>query len=211
LELKKAKDKAGIIDAKSFYDRSAENQKLFEKAISATKENKHTDVISIYKQILSTDDKDFVVWTEIGTAYFISGKLSEAENSYKKSIELNDSFLLPQINLAKLFLSKKTPEKAIELLTKSVIKDSKSPDINHYLGEAYLQIKKGSKAVVYLNEAIKLAPIEKAELHLRLAALYNAAGMKDRAVSEYRQFLAKVPNFPDKEDLEKYIKENSPK
>lgn len=84
-----------------------------------------------------------------------------------------------------------------------------SADAQHYLGEAYLQAKKGSKAVGYLNEAIRLAPIEKAEIHLRLASLYNGAGLKDKAVEEYKMFLEKVPNYKEKEKIEKYIKENS--
>jgi tetratricopeptide (TPR) repeat protein len=77
------------------------------------------------------------------------------------------------------------------------------------LGESYLQSKKGSKAVIYLNEAITLAPIEKAEIHLRLAALYNAAGAKDRAIAEYKSFLEKVPNHAERKNIEKYIRDNT--
>jgi hypothetical protein len=46
---------------------------------------------------------------------------------------------------------------------------------------------------------------------LRLAALYNAAGLKDRAAAEYEQFLAKNPNHPDRKKFEEYIKENKKK
>ena len=53
--------------------------------------------------------------------------------------------------------------------------------------------------------------MEKAEIHLRLAALYNAAGLKDKAVAEYKLFLEKVPQYSEKEKIEKYIKENSTK
>jgi tetratricopeptide (TPR) repeat protein len=74
-----------------------------------------------------------------------------------------------------------------------------------------LQAKKGSKAVIFFNKAIELAPTEKAELHLRLASLYDAANLKDRAVAEYKLFLGKVPNHPEKARIEKYIKDNSPK
>jgi Tfp pilus assembly protein PilF len=83
-----------------------------------------------------------------------------------------------------------------------------SSDAQYLLGESYLQIKKGSKAVGYLNEAIRLDPIGKADAHLRLAALYNGAGMKDRAAAEYEQFLAKKPDYADKKKLEQYIKDN---
>ena len=39
-------------------------------------------------------------------------------------------------------------------------------------------------------------------------ALYNAAGYRDRAAAEYEQFLAKKPDYPEKEKLQKYIREN---
>jgi Tfp pilus assembly protein PilF len=76
------------------------------------------------------------------------------------------------------------------------------------LGEAYLQIKKGSVAVGYLNEAIRLDPQGKADVHLRLALLYNAAGMKDKAAIEYEEFLKKRPNYAERKKLEQYITEN---
>ena len=60
-----------------------------------------------------------------------------------------------------------------------------------------------------MNEAIRLAPNEKADLHLRLGALYNAAGAKPQAVNEYKLFLQKRPDYKEKEKLEKYIKDNS--
>jgi len=76
------------------------------------------------------------------------------------------------------------------------------------LGEAYLQIKKGSKAVGYINEAIRLDPVGKADGHLRLATLYNAVGMKDKAALEYEEFLKKKPNYPDSKKLRDYIAAN---
>jgi tetratricopeptide (TPR) repeat protein len=211
LELQKVKDKLGVINAKNFYQRSDENQKLFDKAVVASKDKKKDGAIALFRQIVEKDEKDFVAWTELGTLYFIAEKYGDAEKSYKKSVELNPSYILAQLNLGRLYLAQKQPEKAVEILEKAVAAEPKSPDINHYLGEAYLQIKKGSKAVVYLNEAIRLAPVDKAELHLRLAALYNAANLKDRAALEYKNFLEKVPNYSDKKTLEKYIAENTPK
>ncbi len=211
LELRKVKNVTGVIDAKIFYQRSEENQKLFDKATAVSQNKKKDEAISLFKQIVQTDEKDFVTWTELGTIYFIGGKFTEAEAAYRKSIEQNSTFILSQLNLGKLYLAQKKPEQAVEILIKAIILEPTSPDLNHYLGEAYLQVKKGSKAVIYLNEAIRLAPLEKAELHLRLAALYNAANLKDRAAIEYKNFLTKVPNYADKKILEKYIKENLPK
>jgi tetratricopeptide (TPR) repeat protein len=107
-----------------------------------------------------------------------------------------------------LRISQKNFEGAIEPFSQAVEVEPQSADANFFLGEAYLQIKKGSKAVGYFNEAIRLDPVGKAEAHLRLAALYRAAGMKDKAVAEYEQFLAKKPDYPERKMIQQYIIEN---
>jgi tetratricopeptide (TPR) repeat protein len=83
-----------------------------------------------------------------------------------------------------------------------------SAEANYLLGEAYLQVKKGSKAVAYFGEALKLDPVGMTNAHLRLAALYDAAGLKDRAAAEYEEFLKKQPDYPDRKKLEQYISAN---
>ena len=206
--LQNSNQKSGVISA--LYSRSKENEKLFEKATAAAKEKKTDTAIKIFKQIVESDAKDFIAWTEIGTLYFRNEKLSEAENAYNKALELKPDFMPALINLGRVYLMGKQSEKAIPILTKAVETEPASADAQHYLGIAYLNIKKGSKAVIYLYEALRLSPIEKAEIHLNLAWLYNAVGLKEKAVEEYRQFLEKVPKHPDKEKMEKYIKENSP-
>lgn len=198
-----------VISVRNSYSRSEENQKLFEKAIAELEEKKSENSQKLFRQLLEKDPGDFIAWTELGNIYFTKEKFSDSENAYNKAISLKSDFLPALTNLGKLYLAQKKFEQAIEVLTKAHAGASSSADINHYLGEAYLQSKKGSKAVVYLNEAIKLAPVEKAEIHLRLAALYNAAGAKDRAVAEYKMFLEKVPDHPEKSKIEKYISENS--
>ncbi len=211
MQWRNAKPKTGVISAKDIYSRNPENEKIFEKATNAAKDKKNDEAVKLFKQIVDNDSKDFVAWTELGTEYFRSEKYSDAEKAYNQAIEQKPDFMMALLNLGKLYLSQKQAEKSIPVLTKAVETEPTSADSQHLLGEAYLQIKKGSKAVVYFYEALKLAPIEKAEIHLRLAGLYNAAGLKDKAVEEYKQFLQKVPNHPEKEKIEKYIKENSPK
>ena len=47
-----------------------------------------------------------------------------------------------------------------------------------------------------------------AQAHLRLAVLYNAVGMKDKAAEEYDAFLKKKPDYPARKTLEEYISKN---
>ena len=134
--------------------------------------------------------------------------LTEAEKAYVRAIEVRPKFFLALMNLGRTRMMEKNFEGSISALSTALQVKPTSADANYYLGEAYLQVKKGSKAVGYLNEAIKLDPVGKADAHLRLATLYNAVGMKDKAAAEYEAFLKKKPDYPKKKKLEQYIAHN---
>lgn len=197
------------VSAKDAYPRNAEATKTFEAAMKFAKEKDYPNAITQFNNVLAKDPKDFVAWTEIGTVYFKSDSLDNAEACYFKAIELKRDYFVALLNLGKLYLNRKQYDNAILVLSNAIKADPSSADAQFYIGESYLQAKKGNLAVAHLNEAIKLAPVEKAEAHLRLANLYNAAGMKDKAVTEYKAFLAKVPDYPDRVKVEQYIKDNS--
>lgn len=201
-------NKGGATVAVGYGNRTPANQALFDKALEAIKRNDAKQAIAWLNQIVSADAKDFEAWTELGTLYFKQDKLGDAEKAYLRALTERPSSLLTLLNLGKLRISQKNFESAIESLSKAVEVEPQSADANFFLGEAYLQVKKGSKAVGYFTEAIRLDPIGKAEAHLRLAALYRAAGVKDKAVAEYEQFLAKKPDYPDKKMIQQYISEN---
>jgi len=200
---------AGVISVKNAYVRSPNDQKAFDHAMTVAKAKRTDEAVELFKKLTEKDPKDFVAWTELGTLYFGSEQLTAAENAYARALEQKGDFMIALMNLGKLQYSQKQLDKAVVTFTKAVTADPNSAEAFHYLGESYLQAKVGSKAVVALNEAIRLAPIEKAGLHLRLATLYDAAGVRDRAANEYKIFLGKKPEHPDKKKLEEYIKENS--
>ena len=203
-----ARGKPGVVSAA--YERSKENQDRFDKAIADVNKGNNDAAISNLKAVVNADKKDYYAWTQLGNAYFLKKDAKEAEAAYLHAISEHAGYTLASVNLGKLYLSQHENDKAVEILTKAVESEPASPDAQQYMGEAYLAIKKGSKAVGYLNEAIRLAPIEKAEVHLRLAALYNGAGLKPRASAEYQKFLEKVPNYELRDELKKYIAENPP-
>ena len=200
--------KAASISVEDHYKRTPANQKLFDKAQAATDKKNYVDAVAVFKELLTVDPKDFQAWTELGTVHLLEQKLPEAEKAYATAVEHRPKFFLALMNLGRLRMMQKNFEGAIAPLTAAVEVKPTSADANYYLGEAYLQIKKGSKAVVHLNEAIKLDPIGRADAHLRLATLYNAVGMKDKAVVEYEEFLKKKPDHPDSKKFKDYIAAN---
>ena len=200
-----ATNKAATISASDVYERTGTNKSLFEKSQKAVDEKKYDEALDLLTRLVAADAKDFQAWTELGTVQLLRNKLEEAETDYRRAIQERPTFSLALINLGRLLSMQKKYEAAIEPLDQAVKSSSTSAEANFLLGEAYLQIKKGSKAVPYLNEAARLG---KPEAHLRLAALYNAVGMKSKAATEYEEFLKKRPDYKDKKTLEQYISEN---
>ncbi|MFN0141713.1 MAG: tetratricopeptide repeat protein [Pyrinomonadaceae bacterium] len=207
--LKGQKSDPGVVSAKG-YNRTPEAEKAFSAAMTLIRENKSDKAKLAFEEIVKNDPNDYVAWTMLGTIFFDQKKYSEGETAFNKALQLKPDYTLARVNLGKMYITQSEFDKAIATLQKGVELDATSADANHYLGEAYLSIKKGSLAVGYLNKAIELAPTQKADIHLRLATLYNAAGLKDRAAAEYKAFLSKVPNHADAKKFEQYIKENSP-
>ncbi len=196
------------VTVEDFYKRTPVNQKVFDKAQEATDKKKYDESVVLLKQLVANDPNDFQAWTELGTVFLLEKNLSEAEKAYEQSTEVRPKFFLGLMNLGRVRMMQQKFDEAIPILSRAVEVKANSADANYYLGEAYLQIKKGSKAVTYLYEALKLDPVGMAEAHLRLAALYNGAGLKDRAASEYESFLKKKPDYPDRKKLEQYVAAN---
>lgn len=202
------KNRTATISADDFYKRTDTNQKLFDAGQKLTSEKKYDQSITTLRQIVDYDPKDFQAWTELGTAYLLKESFDDAEKAYRAATDARPEFFLANMNLGRLYSAQKKFDAAAEALTHAVKIKPDSADANHLLGEAYLQLKKGSLAVGYLNEAIRLDPQGKADLHLRLALLYNAVNMKDKAAAEYEAFLKVRPDYKDRKKLEQYISDN---
>ena len=200
--------KAQTVSAADFYDRASRNKSLFEKAQRLLDKRRYREATPLLNEIVANDSGDFQAWTELGTAHLMGGDLAEAEKAYRRAIQARPTFLLALLNLARLLNTQKRYAESIDVLSRATEVRPDSADSHFLLGETYLQLKLGSKAVPHLNEALRLDPDGKANAHLLLATLYDAAGLKDRAASEYEQFLKKKPDYKDRKTLEQYISVN---
>ena len=200
--------KAAVISAADKYNRNSKNTSLFNKAEDAAKNKKYDEAATLFRQLVDADAGDFPAWYELGTVYFIQKNYDEAEKAYMQAISKHPDYGVALLSLGRLRIAQKNYEGAIEALSHAVKVLPTSAQANFFLGEAYLQNRKGSLAVGYLNQALKLDPVGMADAHLRLGALYNAAGMKDKAAAEYEEYLKVVPDYENKKQLQDYITAN---
>jgi Tfp pilus assembly protein PilF len=202
------KERSGVVSARSAYERSKPNQKLFDKALDELEAGKSEAAAKSLKELVENDPKDWAAWTVLGNIHYNDKRFEDAEKAYDRSMELRNDYVPALIGKGRTTLNLKRSDKAIEVLKAALAIDPNSADVNHYLGEAYFQIRKGSLGIPHMNRAIEIDPNGKAELHLRIAGLYNAAGAKNLAANEYKLFLQKKPDYPERQKMEKYITDN---
>jgi tetratricopeptide (TPR) repeat protein len=200
--------KAETVSAADQYQRNSANTALFTKADGALDVKNYDEAAKLLKKILDNDPKDFQVWTQLGNVHLLQSKYADAENEYLRAIDLHSDYFLALLNLGRAEIGLQQYDVAVEVLNRAVKLRPKSADANYLLGESYLALKKGLLAVGFLNEALRLDPKGMVDVHLRLALLYNAAGMKDKAAAEYEVFLKQRPDYPDRKQLEEYISTN---
>lgn len=200
--------KAGIISVADSYSRSHRARSLFQKSSREIESKNYIGAIATLRTLVTSDPKDFPAWVELGMVHYIRKDFDEAEMCFLSATEAQPTYFPALFNLGRVRLAMKNYEAAIQPLEAALKINSTSGVTNYFLGEAYLQMKKGSIAVGYLNQALRLDPIGMADAHLRLATLYNGAGLKEAAIGEYEQFLKKRPDYSDRKRLEQYISDN---
>jgi tetratricopeptide (TPR) repeat protein len=188
--------------------RSGPSQRQFEEAQGALSRGDLKKAADLLQRLVESEPADFEAWTELGTTEFHRERYAQAERAYRDALAVRAGYFPALLNLGKLQVARKQFDAAIPVLEEALQAGPDHAEVNHLLGESYLGIKKGSRAVGFLEAAIRLDPVGKAEVHLRLAQLYDAAGMKGRASTEYRAYLEKIPESPRRQELERYIEAN---
>ena len=198
----------GTISAKFSHPRNEKTIDLYQNAAKAQTAKDLAKAIEYVNQIVAIDPADFIAWSILGSLHTENKTFTEADTAFRKSLALKIDYTTAWINVGRLRVAQMQPEAAIEIFKHAASLDERNAGIFRLLGETYLQMKKGSLAVDALNQAIKLDPVGMADCHLLLARLYDLAGAKQYATREYKAFLNKVADYPDRKKLEKYIKEN---
>lgn len=202
--------KLGTISAKYIYQRDAANTVLFDKAAEAEQKKDLKGAAALLREVLGNDPRDYVAWARLGSVYFEMNDFKLAEKAYTESIRFKPDFSFAMMNMGRIYLAQNDPTAAIKYLERATQLEPNAPRGFQLLGEAYILIKKGTLGVEALNEAIRLDPIGMADSHLLMAVLYDRAGAKSWASREYKLFLEKRANHPDKNKFAKYIKDNPP-
>lgn len=197
-----------VVSAKFAHPVNPKTTDLYKKAIEAERSKDSEKLTGYLKEIVILDPEDFIAWARLGAWHLTKNSYTDAEKAFRRSLELQVDYTPAWINVGQLRIAQKQYQAAIQILKHAVELDPTAARTFQLLGEAYLLARQGTLGAEALNKAIKLDPIGMAECHLQLAHLYQLAGANALASAEYKLFLAKVPDHPDKKKFEKFIKDN---
>ena len=200
-----------VISTKYARSPNPDTADLYLRLAEAERNKDVPQAIKVANEIATKDAGDYVAWAKLGSLFFVQEKWAEAEAAFRRSLEQRVDYLPAWVSVGQMRVAQKQFSAAIEILKHAVELEPSSPSIYRLLGEAYLQNKQGTLGVQALDKAIELDPIGQAEAHLLKAHLYELAGAKQLATKEYKAFLEKVPQYPDRKKLEKFIKDNPEK
>lgn len=198
----------GTVSARFSHPPNDKTADLYRRAANAEKDKDLNGAIRILKEIVALDPGDFIAWAKLGSLHMDRRDYDDAEAAFRRSLVIEPEYLPAWINAGKIRVANKQYEAAIEVFRYAVTLDPTAARSHQLLGEAYLLAKMGTLGAESLNNALRLDPIGMAECHLQLAHLYELAGAKHLAANEYKLFLSKVKDHPDKKKFEKFIKEN---
>jgi len=124
-------------------------------------QRKREEAIEFYEKGLKIDPKFALIYNNLGLVYFgqkTTSSIKKAENSYKKSIALNDKIAEPCNNLGNLYKSLNKYNEAEDFYKKAISIDGKLPQSHYNLGTLLVTLGKITEAKKCYKEAIKLNP-----------------------------------------------------
>ena len=198
----------GVISARFTRPQNPNTLELYKKTAQAESSKQSDKAIGFVKEIVAIDPDDFVAWAKLGSLYLAGNSLADAESAFKKSLDLKPDYVPALINVGMINAVQDRYPAAIEMFKLSVASDPTYAQAHRLLGEAYLHNRQGTLGLQSLDQAIALDPLGMAECHLLKARLYDLAGAKNLASHEYKIFLTKVKDHPDRKKFEKYVKDN---
>ena len=181
---------------------------------------KYQDVISLCNKIYVVQmEFEEDIWNFLGYAYWKTGDLEKAIETYEKAVAINDENPALLSNFGNVYLSifPKTGEqnhleKAIELFERSIKMDPGNAQAHYGLGMAYLGSHDIDRAIVQWEKVLELEPDDIMAL-FNLGRAYFEKGDKARALDYLmrlkKDFFHRVPDRMKQivEDLIKKCKE----
>lgn len=131
-------------------------------------------------------------FNERGVALAQEKKFPEAEEAFRRALEIDPKNLTAAFNLAGMLITNKQEQQAVALLEPLAVEAATDPGLFARLGDAYFGTKQPSKALTAYNKALELDP-NYPGLHPKRATIFT---MANKLADAEQALLAAVEENP---------------
>ena len=171
-------------------------RKLHDEAVEEMARGDNTSAIASLERVLEMAPDFFPAEDELGVAYFRTGKLERARQSFEGSIRHNANFATAHVHLGMTLNMLHQFREAEQALEKGLALEANSWAGNYHLAAAALALGNDTKAEACLKKALLVARDQHPETHIALANLYVKTARYQLAADELSAYLKAAPAGP---------------
>jgi tetratricopeptide (TPR) repeat protein len=152
--------------------------------------------LEAYANCIQIDRSYPFIYYRYGTLLSQSFRFIEAEDAFKRAIELDPGFVEPAVKLADIYVNTGRPQDAIPFLEDAMAVDPANIELLIVLAQVYLQTGRWDEGIRMLEERRRKAPLPRDAEVLR-GRFYYEAGEYDEAFEVYSALMEKEKNSPE--------------
>ena len=207
LQLKgEAKSKPGVLNA-ALANVPPRALAFYQKGLEQAQAGKNKAAVEQLNQAIVEFPGFMLAFNELGVQYLQLGELEKAVESLRSALKIAPEAFEPLMNYGIALVRLNRFAEAEPELRAAIKQKDKSPIGHFYLGRALAYQQHYDEGEKELHLALQLGGDEMKECHRYLAAIYNARGDKQHAISELETYLKLAPNSKDADHLRQIIKD----
>jgi tetratricopeptide (TPR) repeat protein len=160
--------------------------------VLATREGRAEESVKCFSEALQTDPNHLLALDNLGNAYRLQKKWSEAREVLQRALEINSEDAEANYSLGMIFAQTDDNVRAYEYLQKALKARPTYPEALNNLGVLYLVTERAEQAVETFKKCIAVAPAFD-QAYLNLARVYALQGARDKARAVLLELLKTHP------------------
>jgi protein O-mannosyl-transferase len=154
------------------------------------------DSESLWRHALAIDEKSSIAHNNLGLVFAERGRLKEAINEFRRSVEIDPLFVEGHTNLGNFLAQRDSPEEAISHLRQALTIDPAFVNAHNTLGNILADRGESDEAIEHFRKALKTNP-KSAMTYYNLGRVLAKRGDVDEAIGVYRKAVEINPLDPD--------------
>jgi tetratricopeptide (TPR) repeat protein len=208
---------AGPANTEEAAKKAAALRASFDEAVALSSAGKNDEAIAKFNEVITAAPTCASCWANIGSIQLKANKYPEAEEAYKKALEVDPNLSAAYTGLMNVYNAQRKFDEAEKMAAEAAKRSvdaggGGNPDALYNQGVVQWNANKFSEAQQAFEAAVKADP-NYAEAHFMLGKVYINLGKLGESATEFETYLKLAPNGPNAKEaqtnydaLKSYIK-----